>query len=334
MSLHMPARALREAERRVQLSFRKSSLFSALVIAGVIIGLHRPFLEMPDRNALPDTSVALRYVPASLSRGPAALRLVGAWELNAADPRLDGLSALQIDGAQFLALSDSGVVVRFDRPGAANPTISFRDLPSGPGRVDRKSGNDSEALARDPEGRGWWVAFEWFHQLRLYDPDFLRTLAVKPLDGSRWSENGGIEGLVRDDVSLVLVAEDGKLISRFDGETIAPLPSMSGSRRLSDAAALADGRILLLQRTLSPLGFRNALAIYDPTSGRTIDLASLPLGHLDNAEGLAVERLVSGRLRVWIITDRDSRARGRTLLAAFDWDGPNAKRPAQGPGAR
>lgn len=325
--------ALNETERGVQQSFRKFSIYSMLLIVAAVIGAHVGFLKMPDRTSLSDNVLPLEFVPVNLSAaGP--LRFVGAWELRADDPRFDGLSALVVDGDAFLSISDSGVVVRFPKPGAANPRVTLSELPSGPGRVDKKSGNDSEALARDPAGRGWWVAFESIHQLRLFDQNFRKTLAVRPLDGSRWRENGGIEGLAAQGQSLALVAEDGDLVSRFDARGISPLPSMTEPGRMSDAAALPDGRILLLQRTLSPLGFSNAVAVYDPANGQTERLAALPLKHLDNAEGVTVEPLADGRLRIWVITDRDSRAQGRTLLAAYDWSGPNAKRPARRPGAR
>ncbi len=297
----------------------KSFILSSLAIASIVVGAHRPIERLPNRSPLQQRREPLRFEPVHLPPQGAALKRVGAWELHATDRRLDGLSALVIEGSSFVAISDSGVVVRFPKPGSHNPTIEFRDLPSGPGRSDRKAGNDSEAIARDPQDRGWWVAFESIHQLRLYDRHFRRTLAVRPLDGRRWHENGGVEGLVGLTDSLLLVAEDGDTIERFEGSTISPLDTGPSAGRLSDATVLPDGRILLLTRSLTPLGFRNGLALYDSGRGATKPLARLALGHLDNAEGIAAETMPGGTIRLWVVTDRNSRARGRTLLAAFDW---------------
>ncbi len=315
----MPGSRLPKAERGLQHSFMKSFIFSGLLVGAIVIGAHGPIKRLPNRVPQPERLVPLRFEPVKLPSQGGPLTRVGAWELHAADLRLDGLSALAIDGGSFVAISDSGVVVRFPRPGSADPMIVVRDLPSGPGRPNRKAGNDSEAMARDPNGRGWWVAFESIHQLRLYDRDFRRTLSVRQLDGRHWRDNGGVEGLVGLPDSLLLVAEDGDTIERFDGTTIIPLDKGPSTGELSDAASLPDGRILLLKRSLTPLGFHNGLALYDARRGTTEQVASLSFGHLDNAEGITAEILPGGIIRLWVVTDRDSRARGRTLLAAFDW---------------
>jgi hypothetical protein len=314
----MPDSHLSKAERPLQLSFMKSWFISGLLIAGIVIGLHRPFRTMADRTPRPPATVPLHFDPVRLDPPDGPLRAVGAWGMRADDARLDGVSGLVLDGDEFVAITDSGVTLRFPKPDARAPVIAIRDLPSGPGKPTRKAGNDSEALARDPEGRGWWVAFESIHQLRLYDPGFSRTLGLRRLDGRRWADNGGVEGLAPGAGGLVLFAEQGDVASRFDGRALEAWP-IDSPGRLSDAAALPDGRILILLRSLSPLGFSNGLALYDPARGATTALARLPLGHLDNAEGIAVEPRPDGVKRLWIVTDRDSRARGRTLLAAYDW---------------
>lgn len=314
----MPDSRFHEAERGVQPSFMKYSLFNGLLIAGIVLAMHGLLRRLPDRAALPERIVPLAFTPAALAPPEPPLRLAGAWALSAADPRLDGLSALAIDGDSFVAVSDFGVAVRFPRPGSAAPLARFADLPSGPGSVTRKAWRDSEAIAADPAGRGWWVAFETIHQLRLFDRDFRRTLAIVPLDGGRWRRNGGAEGLAALGSALIVAAEDGRTLSRFDGRRFATV-TLAPAGRLGDVAALPDGRLVLLARSLGPLGFAARLLLYDPASGRTRPIGRLPLAHLDNAEGIAAEPLASGAIRLWVVTDRDSRARGRTLLAAFDW---------------
>lgn len=314
----MPDSRLPEAERRVQPPFMKSSFFNALLLAGVVLAMHMLLRQLPDRVARPERILALAFQPVALPPPAVPLRLAGAWQLSASDPRLDGLSALTIDGDSFVAVSDFGVAVRFPRLGRANPAIRFRDLPSGPGPANRKAWRDSEALARDPAGRGWWVAFETRHQLRLFDRDFARTLAIVPLDGRRWHDNGGVEGLASMNGGLAVAAEDGRTLASFDGRRFESLP-LAPSGRLADVASLPDGRLVLLARSLGPAGFTTRLLLHDSVSGRTRLIGRLPLHHLDNAEGLAAEPLPGGAIRLWVVTDRDSRARGRTLLAAFDW---------------
>jgi hypothetical protein len=314
----MPDSRLREAERGVQPSFMKSSIFKSLLLVAIVLATHWLLRRLPDRTPLLERVASLALTPVELSSPDPPLRLAGAWLLSAPDRRLDGLSGLAIDGDGFLAVSDFGIALRFSRPGTANPTVQFTDLPSGPGPANRKAWRDSEALARDPAGRGWWVAFETRHQLRLFDQDFRRTLAVVPLDGRRWSDNGGAEGLAAFPGGLAVAAEDGRTLGRFDGRRFHLLP-LAPAGRLADIAALPDGRLALLARSLGPAGFKSRLLLHDPSSGRVEVIAELPLGHLDNAEGLAAEPLPAGAIRFWVITDRDSRARGRTLLAAFDW---------------
>ena len=296
----------------------KFSLFNSLLIVAIVLATHWLLRILPDRTPFPERVVALDLAPVALSPPGPPLRPAGAWVLSASDRRFDGLSGLAIDGDSFVAVSDFGVAVRFSHPAAPAPTVRFTDLPSGPGPADRKAWRDSEALARDPAGRGWWVAFETLHQLRLFDRDFRRTVAVVPLDGSRWRDNGGVEGLAALGGGLVIAAEDGRTLAHFDGRRVRPLP-LAPAGRLADAAALPDGRLVLLARSLGPLGFASRLLLHDPASGRTAVIADLPLAHLDNAEGLAAEPLPGGAIRLWVVTDRDSRARGRTLLAAFDW---------------
>ncbi len=313
----MPDSNFSMPERRLQLPFRKSWLFNSLTIAAIVIGLHRPLRKMDDRVPRAEAAVAMAFVPVALEAG-GPFRTVGAWEVRADDPRLDGVSALVRDGEEFLAITDSGVAIRFPEPGTPAPVMRLADLPSGPGKPTRKAGNDAEAIARDPLERGWWVAFESVHQLRLFDAALTRTLAVLPLDGRRWAENGGVEGMAEVPGAILLFAEEGDMVQRFDGRGRVP-GRIDSPGRLGDAARLPDGRILLLMRSLSPLGFSNGVALYDPARGTTARLGRLPLGHLDNAEGIAAEPGPDGVIRLWVVTDRDSRARGRTLLAAFDW---------------
>jgi hypothetical protein len=236
-----------------------------------------------------------------------------AWELSAADPRFGGLSALAVEGGELIALTDSGVVVRFAPPGAGSRLrIALRDLPDGPGSQFRKSGRDSESLLADRNGRGWWVAFENRHALWLFSRDFGRVLEKRPLK-VKWRANRGGEALVQGQAGVMVLPEGGGAAA--GGDMIAP-------PWVSDAARLPDGRLIMLIRRPALRGFDNQLWIASG-AGRPARRVALDLGMLDNMEGIATAPLPNGGTRLWIVSDNNFRPWMRTLLVALDL-GPDA----------
>lgn len=271
-------------------------------------------MAQPYRTPLPDRRVTGHAARLSLG-GRGEVALAGAWELAAPDPRFGGLSALAVDGDALLALTDSGVVIRFIPPRRASAPIRFvlHDLPAGPGSAWRKAGRDSEALLRDPAGRGWWVAFEGHHSVWLYDRAFGRTRAARRLR-VRWPDNKGGEALVSGAAGAIYaLPEMGGPIVAVAGPraTIAVPPA------ISDAARLPDGRLALLVRRFGARGFASEVVIA-AMRGRAANVIRLPLGALDNPEGLAAAPLANGGTRLWIVTDNDFRSWTPTLLIALD----------------
>jgi hypothetical protein len=134
-------------EQSVQPPFTQFKLFSSLVVALPIFAAGVWLKQQPNRYPLPDRVVDGRAVEVAVGEG------YEAWRLTAPDPRFGGLSALAVEDGALLAISDSGVVARFDPPGAgAAMRISLHDLPAGPGSPYRKSMRDSESLLRDSSG--------------------------------------------------------------------------------------------------------------------------------------------------------------------------------------
>jgi hypothetical protein len=306
-----------EAERPLQPLFRKAPLVSHLILLA-LIGAFAWWLDSrPDRAMLPPRTVALHFEPVALDPARfAPLGLAGAWRLTAKDPRFGGVSGLAIDDAGLIALTDAGAVIRFARPSGRDATAEIRDLPSGPGWPGYKKHRDSEALARDPAGRGWWVAFEHHHQLWLYDRDFSRAIGRIDLGRDRWPNNIGVEAMVAEPGELLLLPEAGEKVIRITKTQALRSPLGRPMGRLSEAVRLPDRGILLIARRVTAGGFRNALVPLLP-GDRLGQPVALGLGRLDNAEALAAEPIAGGT-RLWLMTDDNFSWPMRTLLVALD----------------
>lgn len=315
----MPDSQSAKAERRLQLTFRKSDLFSGLAVAALVIGTRYAMLHLPDRMPQADALVPVTFSPVQLAAERGAVRIAGAWQVTSSEGRLGGLSALAVNGDELVALTDSGVVARISKPGARRPTARLRDLPDGPGDARWKARRDSEALARLADG-DWLVAFENRNEVWRYDPAFRTGQRVIRFANQGWPTNRGIEAMALARHGELVVIPEGRGLMVRVGATAETSPLSSEGWTVSDAAQSADGRTLLLLRRITPIGFRNAIGELARTkAGWRIAVRSrLPLGPLDNAEGLAVEPRPRGATRLWIVTDNDFAGYRRTLLLAMD----------------
>jgi len=273
----------------MQLPFSKSFFFNSLALAAVLFGFAHWLRQLPDEIAPEERTIALRFEALEMAPLQGG-QLVGAWQLSADDPRFGGISGAATDHGRLIGISDSGSVLWLDLPGTHNPRVTIKGLPAVPGPANRKVGRDSEAIAPDPSGRGWWVAFEQRHSLLLYDEGFHRLLARKPLHSSSFRPNHGVEALYAD------------------GRRLVALPESTGA---SDSVRLADGRVALLKRGFGLTGLRSSIAVGE------VKIA-LPLGPLDNPEAIAAAPLAGGGTRLWVLTDNDFRAAVATKLVAID----------------
>ena len=275
--------------------FSFSNLFRYLALAGTIFAAeawhkhHRPSLDLSAVRA------AARFEAVAIGPIAPPARIAGAWAVTADDSRFGGISGIALDQRKLLALSDGGMLMAIDRPGTKQPTVTIRALPAVPGPATRKIGRDSEALLRDPGGRGWWVAYEQIHSLWLYDRGFTGALKVVPVANADFTDNNGIEALADDHGRVRWLAE---------------------STGASDAARLPDGTVMLLERRIGIGGMSSWLA----WGGRRL---ALPLAWSDNPEALTAEPLRNGGTRLWIMTDNDLKPWRRTLLVAIDLPPPN-----------
>ena len=322
----MPDPRRRQAERALQRSFSKSLFVSGLLVAGLVFGARHGMSGLPDRVPQVDAVASMTFEPVRLEAAGGPLRILGAWRVGSNEARLGGLSALAAGKDELVALSDSGVVLRFPKPGGAALRVHARDLPDGPGDPRWKSRRDSEALAQLPDG-DWLVAFENRNQLWRYDAAFRSGRRVVRFTNQGWPTNRGIEAMVIDRQARLLVIPEGRGIAISLGDRVETLVLSNEGWTISDAARMLDGRIMLLLRRITVSGFRNAIGELVPEKAglRVAVRGELPLGPLDNAEGLALEPLPTGGTRMWIVTDNDFAGYRRTLLLAADLPGQRVR---------
>lgn len=312
---------LNEAERRLQPRFSLAGLVGGLLVAAIVLAVAWRWDEGPDRYAMPQRSVALTAVPIAIDPASVVpLRLVGAWRLTAPDPRFGGLSALAIDRGGLLAVSDNGVVFRFPRPGDGPPTVEIADLPDGPGSPASKTDRDSESLARDTRGRGWWIGFETSNQLWLYDRDLTHALGSLRFGRKRWPFNRGIEAMLAEPDRLEVVPELAHEVVFEAGSKAASEPLGGVGSDISDMVRLANGETIVLMRNLEVTGFRLGLgALVRTTAGWRVERrVPLDVGMFMNLEGIAAEPRADGGTRLWLVTDDNFQRPMTTALFALD----------------
>jgi hypothetical protein len=318
-----------EAERTMQPEFSKAWLLPGAVLALSVLLFRAELNRLPNRVEAGSRTVQLQFEPvelASSSVGP--FRIVGAWRLLADDSRFGGISALAVEGGELIAISDSAVFARFPKPGLKDAQVTLRELPGGPGQAGFKVNRDSEALVADPEGRGWWVAFENRDELWLYDRRFGRALERVALNASGLGRNRGVEGMVAEGGQLLLFPERGGRALRLDPAATLPIRGISGW--LSDAVRLPDGRLLVVDRRPTPIGLSNSLVLLERDGGgyRARRQWRIPVGRLDNVEALAAEPMAGGGTRLWMMTDNNLQQRRLTLLLALELRPRPARQPS------
>ena len=269
------------------------------------------------------------------------------WSLSSPDRRFGGISAIHVERGRAMAISDDGYVLRFALPGAGPGTVAIAPLRDGPGDRDSKLDRDTEAMLVD--GASVWVGYERHNMIWRHRRGDLKALgSAQPAAMRRWRRNSGAEAMARlaDGRFLVLGEGGGGAFSPavlFDGDPASPATAAAALRircppgyRVTDAAALPDGRLLVLFRRFDwRTGFSARLALADTGAlgaGATIEprlLARLepPLA-VDNMEALSVAR-EGGRTIVRIASDDNFMRWQRTLLLEFELA---QDEPARAPG--
>lgn len=282
-----------------------------------------------------DPRIDLTITPLSVRSvgDPGPFRVSGAWHLTSPNPRLHGLSGLDVlPGHRLLAAMDGGdwMTISEPRPGKA---VEWSDVPNGQvmGAAPQKGLiYDAEAAIAGAQGERWF-ALENVNGFTRFDRDNGKTASarlVRPLAMARWPTNRGPEAAaqLRDGriVAIAETLEDGgwqpTLLFPGDpvdgGDPVRFHVAMPDDTRAVGLAALTDGRLLVLGRAfIPPFGFATSIAVIDPAKAvagarlRARLLARLDLGDLqDNFEGIAVRPEAGGRLAIWLVSDSNRAA--------------------------
>lgn len=255
------------------------------------------------------------------------------WQLDA--PWFGGWSGIEVtdQGAQMFVISDRGQLARasMSRPNGklAGVTVqSSKHMGRAAGGPLRKKASDSEGLAISQNGRAF-VSFEHRHRIMQADLGSARTRGRIALPfQNTLGDNAGVEALaVGPDGTIYAVGEKPQ-------PNNAPYPLYAYSngkwrvsaripRRGPFVPVGADfdskGRLWLLERAVTPLGFRSRIRLFvlDPRAAREdIIMTTIP-GRYDNLEGLSVWDDAQGQMHVTMISDDNFMRILRTQIVEY-----------------
>ena len=253
------------------------------------------------------------------------------WALNEA--WFGGFSALEMDadGQAATLLTDRGSLLRvtFERAAETIERVSVLSkevLRDESGRPLRGFFRDAEGLATGRDGRSY-ASFEYRHRVMQLEVESgrLSPLPDHP-DFSDYPDNQGLEALaIHPDGTLFALQE-----APADQDGSAPLYSYrDGAWRISHAIPLtrpfvpvgadfdSDGHLFILERTVTPLGFRSRIRRFDPETGQIdILLSSIP-GRFDNLEAISVWSDPEGHTRITTLSDDNFLPFQRTQFVEF-----------------
>jgi hypothetical protein len=326
---------------------RVAAALALFFVAGSVV-----LMGAGERDAT-DTPLAIQAVPTLLDGAEPErvelgdLRYVGGWTLTSNDPDFGGISAMARVDDGFVAIGDAGGVFRFALDETGQITrADIREVPAGPipenGGPVLKRDRDAEAMAYDPHTGRFWVAFEQANGFWRYDMEFAGSDSDHaPGAMDDWPNNGGAEAIVRfDDGRFLVFSEAGNgpgssrevlLFSTDPSEADVEVPVRLGyqppaAHRITDAALLPDGRLMVLNRDFSVVrGVSVIITLVDVSQldsdtilvGDEVARLAPPLT-VDNMEAIAIEE-VDGRTIVWIASDDNFNPLQRTLLMQFEW---------------
>lgn len=290
-------------------------------------------------------SYAVSFDTADANRGTVGrLQFRGGVELRSRDPRFGGLSALYVapDGNSFTSITDTGHWItgrlRYDQhgrlAGVDGTRIGALRAPNGRAIAGTPL-HDAESVTRVPGG--FAIGFEGIDRVWFYpdaDPPFSappRKLPDPPGIGAAPS-NLGLEALATlTDGRMVAITEGlrvgrdtlrGWVADRPGGPWQSFLWTRTGRFAPSDATALPDGDLLVLERRFTFLGGfaarlsrvkASALRPGATATGEELAVLAPPL-LVDNFEGVATRIGPHGETLIYLISDDNFQPFEKTLL--------------------
>lgn len=255
------------------------------------------------------------------------------WQLDA--PWFGGWSGIEVgaDGTEMTVISDRGQILEATlqrsngRLTGVNVLRNNRLGKSSGGRL-RKKASDAEGLAIIGDNLAY-VSFEHRHRIMRVDLATGRTFDRINLPfQNTMGENAGVEAMaIGPDGTLYAVTETAAaggqpfpLYAYSDGQwrVSARIP-----QRGPFVPVGADfdrfGRLWLLERATTPLGFRSRVRLFvlDPSRAREYTvLTTIPARH-DNLEGISVWDDSSGQMHVTMISDDNFLMLQRTQIVEY-----------------
>lgn len=322
--------------------------FGVLTGPGIKAGLVAALVAgLPPSPAFAE-ALSIVATPVPLSKEEPGLKTVGrllyrgGLHIRADNPAFGGFSALGVstDGKRLVAISDIGqrfsARLVYDRAGNL---AGLRDADLGPLAgldgfpLSTKNEGDAESMTPGVEGE-IIVAFERHHRLWRYMPG---VTVPEPLPGPPemldLPFNNGIEALtLLADGSLLALSEGRRTreavvgwISDSNGWSVLTYRA-SKNFRVSGAATLPGGDVLVLERLFTPRGYNvvllkrvagAAIKADARLEGETVAELRAPLT-VDNFEGIEARRGPRGEVLVYLVSDDNFSAEQRTLLMMFE----------------
>ena len=236
-------------------------------------------------------------------------------------PWFGGFSEVEVnaDGTRLTAVSDRGRVVQARMVRKAGRLVALEleettPLKGADGKALRGKARDAEALARNDAGQ-LFVSFEHSHHVARLDPESgVTTPLPKHKDFAGFAPNAGMETLAaHPDGRLFTMPESSGVEDRpfplyaFDGKawTIAGEIPRRGPFLPVDADFADDGTLYLLERTVTPLGFRSRIRSFDLTAPNLGEVTLLTSGpsQYDNLEALSTWQDAQGQTRLTLLSD-------------------------------
>ncbi len=278
-------------------------------------------------------------------QGPVAITGIG-------NPELSGITHQA--GDRYLSVADSGAELHALDIAVDGTSGAITSVGS-PGFTTLNAGTDLEGVAWSANRGTIFVSDEMGAAIREYDPvtgNVLGALAV-PAVFANAHLNLSLESLsLAPDESMLWTANEAALM--IDGPTALPTAGtwvrlqsfdsslapdqqlayrsepFAGILGITDLAALPDGRLLVLERTLGTLGFSASIFAVDPRSGSDVaGVADLSAGGftpvakqllwsevtgLENFEGMTLGRTLAGGEQSLLLVSDGGGSRPPTLI--------------------